>query len=312
MTKIKAAQLGADDTKIHTILSANHMDKLSSISTYGSNNSSINHETLRIEQRNSYSWGVDKRRSVEDTVKLARQHADLLFNKSKEDHEANQELIKSNEKLKNHLISYMEGFGFSKTTFINEVVRRKTISVERNSGWYSDIYSSIKTWDNFTSAKSSYDRFIASLEEYTKVEKKKENDARLLAEREQKEKEGITIKAGLCVKYKLDYTTSWDDIDTYLLDQDQYLRLAVAMEGTRNNWTDGFYRVQNALSDFTVTSDDDLAIYDELVEILNGDEIDGRVFRDMENNYGVVYGFVDDNIMKDYEIVQKYVTKESW
>lgn len=103
------------------------------------------------------------------------------------------------------------------------------------------------------------------------------------------------------------------DIDPYevmefLTDSNRYLDLAAAMEATRNDWSDGFDRVQYALSRFQSHSDGsigDKAIIDDISDCLDGDHEDGRVFRDTEWSYDKLYALAPKELVEDYIKLQE-------
>lgn len=75
----------------------------------------------------------------------------------------------------------------------------------------------------------------------------------------------------------------------------KYLVLAIAMKETRLNWSEGFYRVEDALKTFQIESEQDQAIYADISGCLH--EEDGRVFRDTTWNYDRLFELVDIEIM---------------
>lgn len=89
--------------------------------------------------------------------------------------------------------------------------------------------------------------------------------------------------------------------------RDKYLDLAMAMEETRGDWSDGYYRVSAAMSRFRCETDTDREIIADLETCFN-DEIDGRVFRDTLWNYGRIYDLVSDqSLVEDARLMYSYV-----
>ncbi len=80
-----------------------------------------------------------------------------------------------------------------------------------------------------------------------------------------------------------------DEVETVIRGKCKYLNLAVAMMDTRNDWSDGCYRVENALNAFESSSPVDAAIVADVQSQCDNFH-DGRQFRDCEWSY--------DNIMK--------------
>lgn len=46
-----------------------------------------------------------------------------------------------------------------------------------------------------------------------------------------------------------------------------------------------------------------------IADLLADDHEDGRIFRDCDWNYSVLYGKVDTEILKDYESLKEYYSK---
>ena len=71
---------------------------------------------------------------------------------------------------------------------------------------------------------------------------------------------------------------------------------------TRKYWGEGFWRVENALEYLT----DYQEIYSRVSEVLHSGEEDGRVFRDMEYNYNVLFDLADQELRHDLALISQY------
>lgn len=94
----------------------------------------------------------------------------------------------------------------------------------------------------------------------------------------------------LATKYKLEPANEQNpqSVADHILSQDKYMNLAWAMMQTRGDWSEGYYRVESALRNFELATPIDTEIEQELSELCDGDQDDGRVFRDCNFNYGFI------------------------
>lgn len=89
----------------------------------------------------------------------------------------------------------------------------------------------------------------------------------------------------------------------------KYLELALSMAKTRGDWSNGFYRVKDALKSFSIETSEDQAIVDEVAEYVEDeDTMDGRIFRDCDFNYNWIYKnkLTKDEQKKYNELLQEY------
>jgi len=110
-----------------------------------------------------------------------------------------------------------------------------------------------------------------------------------------------------------DDDVSWSKILYILKESNKYYYLAAAMEDTRGDWSDGFGRVEDALENFTVETDLDKEIYDDVYDSCYDREcgLDGRVFRDCEYDYCYIFqNCVEQEFYQKLSFVRKMYTKE--
>lgn len=219
----------------------------------------------------------------------------------------------------------------------NKLIHDKVTLIMRNTLSIPDNYS---TWEYKTSRSSKktetrhkagylgdlernipicdgYDSFVRSVSNYKSVFDKIANDfiqkiRKEEAERAKKEKESKSVmaKAVLLVKYGLSEDCGWDDILDKMRNGCKYFNLALAMESTRHNWSEGYYRVEEALNSFKIETEDDQKIYNEISGLCDADGfIDGRVFRDCHYNYSKLYAMADSGIVDDYETIRNYYSE---
>lgn len=191
--------------------------------------------------------------------------------------------------------------GFPETK--GEYKRSKMVHIPKE--WTKDIVA--EQGIGSAEIERRYQEFLKAVEQYSLKKKKDEElkERENLAIIEAKKKEIVFVD--LCRDLKMDpLITSTDDIRESLLSQCKYLNLAVAGQAVRNDWSDGPWRVSNALSEFKYSPEDSLQsigldkdIFEEYQRILDNFE-DGRSFRDCQYNYDYLFDLVDPDLMGLY------------
>jgi hypothetical protein len=278
----------------------------------------ISHATKMQEKINSLEAEVLKLKTPFDVIK---QPHDIRFSyyqtdvvhpeKIKTNYEKALTLAKENDIINAHnreVVSKLKktivATGFSETR--SEWKRNKMTSVSRE--WTNDIIATQGVGS--AEVERRYLEFLKAVEQHELKE---------LADKERKEREGLAALeekkkeiafVDLCRDLGVDpLTTTSDDLLENLLSRCKYLRLAYAGQATRGDWSDGPWRVSNALSKFEVITKLDEDIHKEYSEILQEFE-DGRSFRDCEYNYDVLFDMVDPKLMTFYE--RLVGVKDSW
>ena len=229
-------------------------------------------------------------------------------------HAENLPALENNQRVFEIVENFMRDVGIPATYSSMELKtpRSKTkTSITRRSGWNEDLIRTCVRNDGYAQQMKALDDYEASLIKHHKffVAQATRHEAQLKREEDKKRLErGINI---IAAKYlpadQLDFEP--DDILSAICKKDKYLDLAWAMEQTRNDWNDwndGFYWVRNAIDRFVVDTKEDQDIEDEIMEILNSEESDGRVFRDCEYSYDTLYSMVDSEVVSDFRKVQEY------
>jgi hypothetical protein len=120
----------------------------------------------------SRSW-YTKDRTVDEICKVARAHADELFEKAKVTHEENLAAIDNNKRIYDAVTKFMVGIGmpskYSTSSYKTNRSRTKT-TVEHRAGWLDDLFREVKTDDSFTYSKQQYDEQVKRIDEYLKTE----------------------------------------------------------------------------------------------------------------------------------------------
>ena len=247
--------------------------------------------------------------SVLQKMEKYREQAKLEKELASKTHEENKELIEINKGLHERVSLLMQHIGipanYSKSYYKTARSRHPTRDTVA-SGWCTDMNRECSTVDSYESHIKSIDSALNTLESKCKeacLELDKQEREKI---KERNNKNKVMALAKLQLKYQLDDDASFEDVRLFLLDKCKYLNLAVAMVDTRGDWSDGFYRVENAIQDFVVETDLDQKIVDDVSSYLDG-EHDGRVFRDCEYNYDVLSTLIDEDLKQDYDVVSKYL-----
>jgi hypothetical protein len=224
-------------------------------------------------------------------------------------HEENKVALENNIKLKNEIISFMTGIGISTVYRTKDPKSRARFpkDITLPSGYMNDISRTIVLSDSFEASELEYEvlkkKYLEFIDKCEKDELNEKTAAEKLNELKIKERKDNLEYSRLILKYNLDIKYEWEDILDHLLDKNKYLRLAHAMLKTRNDWNEGFYRVENAFRGFSIETDIDNKISQCIDNILNDNEGDGRIFRDCEYSYDVLFSMVDSDLFIDYNVV---------
>ena len=165
------------------------------------------------------------------------------------------------------------------------------------AGWVGDVQRNCRTDDGFDAATRAYERILTEYKAYAARAEKEAGELESKRQREQadlieKRKADMEL-ASILLRYALPIESSWSDALEALRSKDQRLDLAVAMEQTRGDWSDGPYRVKNALDRFNIETTEDKDIANDVLSCLE-DFDDGRVFRDTTWSYGALYASIKD------------------
>ena len=228
-------------------------------------------------------------------------------------HQANLEIIEHNKVVVSKITALMKAVGipdkYSNSYFKTSRSRTKTTETSK-AGYLQDIDRNIKTSQESIPTKDSMmsgvDNKYRAIYDKIRLEETK-------AEREKQAREELHKIALLRAKYTPDDASSdgWS-IREAILSKDKYLHLAYWLERNRGDWSDGYGYAETGLNGFTVEDGNvvDQEIYDCIQECIDSGEdgIDGRIFRDCEYSYGVLYGMVQDQtLLEDLEKVKSWM-----
>ncbi|NLS19856.1 hypothetical protein HGP16_25285 [Rhizobium sp. P40RR-XXII] len=222
-------------------------------------------------------------------------------------HERNLPKIEINRQLREKIVAIMKEAGIPDSYSERDMKSRSRFpkNIRYDAGYLGDLNRNVKITDGFDAATWTYNSLKARYDEYAK--QAEQEDARRKADQDREaaaalEKRRNDLKlAEIIIRYGLDEAIDWDGALAALREKDQRLDLAAAMYQTRGDWSDGYYRVSDALGRFTVATPEDAAIQTDILSCFN-DDIDGRIFRDTAWNYSRLFSeAADQQLSKDVQ-----------
>lgn len=214
-------------------------------------------------------------------------------------HEKNLPAMENNKAIAAAIVALNESMGMPKRWSEPDRNSRSRYpkTIGHDAGYLTDIRREVVIDDGFEHATSTYERLKKDYEAYVEQGKRDAEQAERARQREQEalvEKRKADMElASLLLRHGLPIESSWSDVLDHLRRKDQRLDLAVAMSQTRGDWSEGAYRVRDALERFTITTNEDKDIAADVAGCLIEFE-DGRCFRDCTWNYGRLFASVQD------------------
>lgn len=216
-----------------------------------------------------------------------------------ETHEKNLLALENNRLVVDHLTAINTALGMPDGWQARDPNSRARIpkTIRYQAGWRQDIAQHVRTSDGFDIATSTYERLLATYTEYKKqadrdAEQKKAAADRAEAEKLAKRKADLAFVT-ICQRYDLPLDSEWSDVLENLRQREQRLDLAIAMQDVRGDWNEGCGAVEYALSRFTIRTDEDKDIANDVLGCTHDFE-DGRVFRDTSWSYGRLFASIED------------------
>jgi len=236
---------------------------------------------------------------------------DIIYEVDQEIHKENLRIVEDNRKIEKTIFDILETVGIRKT-YYGYKTNRSTKKTELYYHFPSEIKKQIPTSYSEDVLDERKKDLLNQINRYWEQEISKIREERLKKEQEQKEKEKNRKLALLLAKYDLSLDCDWQDVLEVILDKNKYLRLAHYLEKNRGDWSNGCDYAETGLDGFEVENELDQKIYDDISHYIDNwiDYMDGRVFRDCEYNYSVLYGIAeeqDSNLVSDYYEVMKYI-----
>jgi hypothetical protein len=250
----------------------------------------------------SYASGLSAHHLTPSTKRVADhalQQLDAARAKDIATHQANLLAIENNKAVAARIEALMTEIGMPKSYSERDTKSRSHYpkSVTHEAGWIGDVRRNCKTDDGFAVATSTYNRLLTDYKAYAERATKEAEQASQLAQRTRdaemaKRKMDMEL-ATMLLRYELPIESDWSDVLEHLRGKDQRLDLAVAMSQTRGDWSEGPYRVRDALDRFQIETTEDKNIANDVLSCLE-DFNDGRVFRDTTWSYDALFASVKD------------------
>lgn len=258
----------------------------------------------------SYSEPSQKR-----VAEFALQQLEAAWKADVDAHGRNEAAIANNKALQERIMAFMDEIGMPRTRKVQcgtryGMPKYKTV----DAGYIEDMRANIKVYDNFELAEQTYNRLKTAYDKYLAeavAEEEKAQAAVKRAEEVEKQRRLDNIQfAKIILRYNLPEDSTPGEVLEALRKKDQRLDLAVAMQQTRSDWRDGFWRVSDALDRFKIHDDEDKEIAACVIEAMR-DCDDGRVFRDCAWSYTRLFNSAaDEQLAADIQFVMSKVQVE--
>ena len=253
----------------------------------------------------SFGYGHASSKDPARVAAYALQQLEAARQKDVEAHERNLPAIEANKVVRAHIESLMKAIGMPAKWSERDLKSRsrypKTIS--HDAGYITDLRREVKTDDGFEFATASYERMKKEYGAYAERAAAESAQKAVAAERarnaELERRKADMELAAILLRYSLPIESTWRDVLHALGGKHQRLALAIAMQQTRMDWSEGPWRVRDALGAFQVETTEDKDIANDVLSCLE-DFNDGRVFRDTTWSYDALFASIpDQQLMAD-------------
>jgi len=237
--------------------------------------------------------------STKRIAEIAMQALEAARAKDVEAHERNIPALAHNLALRERIVGMMKAAGIPDSWSERDTSSRARYPKNKTvaAGYLGDLAKHVVIADGFAYATSTYEslktRYQAYAEEAGKEAERLERERAAEADRQKEERRKNLALASVILRYGLAEDADWPEILEQLCAKDQRLDLAVAMQQTRADWSEGPDRVSNALDRFVIETTEDKDIANDVLRCLDGFD-DGRVFRDTTWNYDRLFASVSD------------------
>lgn len=213
----------------------------------------------------------------------------------------NVEAINNNKLVREKVGLMMKHCGIASTytTYEFPTSRSRTKkSVTHSAGYLGDLARNVPTC--IQGSKPNVEEYKKKAERLYKDMSSKiadvEREKRLKETKAKEVHELALLRAKYCPN---DALANLQDIRENLLEKDKYLCLAYWLERNRGDWTDGYNYAEIGIDSFSVETEADKEIEEDIRYYIDNWDGDGRVFRDCEYNYSVLYDMADEALFTD-------------
>ena len=260
----------------------------------------------------SSGWSYHKPNEYADTVEKIEERRKSLFAKLdevlpslEETRLKNAEIIEHNKQIAEKVKLIMKTMGipdsYSERDYNSRARNPKYIT--RQAGYIGDITRNVSTFDTqYKNISDQINVIKTRINKWAddKIKAIRAEEASKKAEREKDAK--VKLLAAMCGKYGIDaLEEDYYDLLDEILRRNKYLHLAHHLLRNRNDWNEGPDRAEYDLSQFKIENEVDQKIYESIQEDIEDWQGDGRVFRDGEYGYDIIFGMCDDDLMSDYQ-----------
>ena len=257
-------------------------------------------EVLKMGIRGAGTPPYQSYGSNNPTPELARSKALAAYNASLSLVESNRTICAENDTIIKKILTLIRNTGIADKTSVYTKVGRKYQTVTTPAGW-TQIGNGVATVDEWESLEKRYQTFLLDCDLWRKQLDLEEAKARQLEASKKAASALETKRIAACLKHGMDpLTTTGDDILDLVLQKNKYLNLAHYLQKNREDWHDGPDNAAFGLDSFTIDSALDRLIYDDIRHHVDDWDGDGRIFRDCEYNYDVLFGMVPVELMTEY------------
>lgn len=234
--------------------------------------------------------------------------------------EDNQQTYLDNQAvIKHNTLQYDRVALIMKTLGVKDVVTKSYFKTARSTkmtheknpaSWPSEVRAVLPMNCGYKDQLLKFDKKREEIKSYgerrIKEHTEKVRKEKIEADKLQKEQNKIKTVAYLAAKYNVGTQYDEESVLDEILNKCKYLYLAHYLLKNRSDWNDGYHYAEVGLSKFSIESDIDQEIYDDIQGIIDQDDVDGRYFRDMKYNYSVLFGMVDEDLSKDYQSIIEF------
>lgn len=221
-------------------------------------------------------------------------------------HTRNLPKIQNNIKIRDTVIHYLSNLGLQKG-YYKRKSSRSSKRVLCTSEWVISVQTLIPTTDEWSQVECDYKIYCNQIKDWqSKIEREK------LAKQEQEKKDSVVlgntqILVQVAIKYKIEIPCTAKRLLDELLNKNKYLCLAHYLQLNRNDWIEGCSYAKLGLKNFEVCTKEDQEIIDEINDLIEEWEDDGRVFRDCKYNFNWLFEKVkkdDTELFVDYLLIK--------